>query len=294
MVVGQNAKPARSKTRKLSKSEEKDIRAAADMRAKAKPLEYAAFDASSRFGEGLSFLDDTHVPTLKEFKKKQSTKPDPASNAEEDAKRSAVPAATAAKGPSQASASNPAPTAPPAKVAQSVVDSLQLTTGRTVSEDFLTSGAVGVNPKQKGGRGGRRSKSTSVVDNDDDDDFIPKKGKKKMVGKKSAVSKKKTTTAPAIKDKEKEEKEIFSPVADAVIVQPKGKKQKKKSSSQFFSCEEGESENKTANKVASSSKKDDASNERNSTNADNAAGRRRGRGVPKSYVEPSVNSKMRR
>ena len=29
MVVGQNAKPARSKTRKLSKSEEKDIRAAA-------------------------------------------------------------------------------------------------------------------------------------------------------------------------------------------------------------------------------------------------------------------------
>jgi len=281
MVVGQKAKPARSKSRKLSKSEEQEIRAAAEVKAKSKPLEYAAFDASSRFGEGLSFLDETHVPTLTEFKKKQLGKPQ-------------APSEEGVGATSKISESTS--TAPPlvaAATAKSAVEALKSNSGRaaSVSEDFLTSGSVAPKGKGKGkgGRGGRRSKSFSgnvgaTDDDDDDDDFVPKKPRKKAAPKKAAAAKKAT--------KKKEEEIFHSPIAD---VAEKGKGKRKKSSSQFFSCDDNGSPAGGASAGnAASSDVPKPSETLSPKVADNPTGRRRGRGPPKSYAEPPLGAKMRR
>ena len=174
------------------------------MRAKTKPLEYAAFDASSRFGEGLSFLDETHVPTLTEFKRKQLNKPS----------SDALPTVATASVP-------PVVVIPP--LAAVVPSKRVVPSSPGVAEDFLTASSEPSAPSaaaaaasssdvmaspnsdggaakggRKGSRKGRRGSGRKKIDYRDsvgggeDDDFVTKP--KKKPAKPRAPAKKKNQT----------------------------------------------------------------------------------------------------
>jgi len=255
MVVGQKVKPARSKSRKLSKSEEKEIRAAADMKAKAKPQEYAAFDASSRFGEGLSFLDDTHVPTLHEFKQKQMNKPGiqiaPSAPSTSASVATAAPSPRKRPPPPAAAAFSPGVTEDflsasksPAARASSAKSPAP---SRTASASSPATGGKSRTPGGKRGKGGGGRKKVDYRESvGDDDDFIVEKPKKKTTKKKENTKKKES-------------------VVDV-----------------------------TAVKVTIPSPEEDPQSLASNTASEAGGGRRRGRGPPKSYAEPPVNTKMRR
>jgi len=287
MIVGQKAKPVRSKSRKLSKSEEKEIRAAADMRAKTKPLEYAAFDASSRFGEGLSFLDDTHVPTLTEFKQKQLNKPS----------SDALPTVATASVP-------PVVVIPPLAA---VVPSKRVVPSPGVAEDFLTASSAAAaaasssdamaSPNsdggaatggRKGSRKGRRGSGRKKIDyrdsvgGGDDDDFVTTKPKKKPVKPRAPAKKENQTNtdddnvflSPRAPTPDCERETSASSIGNRDGQTPEKINKKKKKQLSLMSCGD-----------------DEESKERVS---DAQPGRRRGRGQPKSYAEPALNTKMRR
>ena len=159
------------------------------MKAKSKPQEYAAFDASSRFGEGLSFFEETHLQTLHEFKQKQKNKPSI------QVTTPAIDGPTA-ETPSTSGASAAATLVPSPRADLKNAGKKEPASPGIV-EDFLTastrsSSTSSCSPASKGGKsetpsgrkgrgGGRGRKKVDYRDsvNDDDDDFVEKKSKKK-------------------------------------------------------------------------------------------------------------------
>merc|ERR1712142_1015374 len=294
MIAGQKAKPVRSKSRKLSKSEEKEIRAAADMRAKIKPLEYAAFDASSRFGEGLSFLDETHVPTLTKFKRKQLNKP--SSDALPTVATASVPSVVVIP-PLAAVVSSKWVVPPSPGVAEDFVTASSEPSAPSAAAAAASSSDVMASPNsdggaamggRKGSRKGRRGSGRKKidyrdsVDGGDDDDFVTTKPKKKPAKPRAPAKKKNQTNtdddnvflSPRAPTPDRERVTSASSVGNRDGQTPEKINKKKKKQSSLMSCGA-----------------DEESKERVS---DAQPGRRRGRGQPKSYAEPAMNTKMRR